>query len=108
MNNFLSEVVITRRLSAAYRLERLVAERRNCTLVTTARCLLLQSELSPSFWAEAINRANYFKNRCPIGSLNGKTPFEVWSGYKPDISNSKVSGSKVLYLRREPGKGKFE
>lgn len=86
-----------------------MAERRNRTLVSTARCLPIQSGLSPSpFWAEAVNCVNYIRNRYPTSCLNGNTQFEAWNVYKPHISNLKVFGSKVLCLKREPGKTKFE
>jgi transposase InsO family protein len=57
-----------------------VAERRNRTLVEMARCMMIQSQLSPSFWAEAISTANYLRNRCPSRSINGQTPHKLWTG----------------------------
>lgn len=41
-----------------------VAERRNRTLVEAARCMIIQSGLPASFWAEAISTANYIRNQC--------------------------------------------
>ena len=34
----------------------------------------------------------YLLNRCPIKSVNKKTPQEGWSGHKPSISHLKVLG----------------
>jgi len=85
-----------------------VAERRNRTLVETAHCLLIQSNLPRTFWAEAVNMANYIRNRCPSSSLGGRTAFESWNGYVPDVSHLKEFGSKVYTLVRSPNKGKFE
>lgn len=51
-----------------------VAERRNMNI---ARCLMVESGLPPSFWAEAINTANYVRNRCPTKSVNGLTPYQL-------------------------------
>lgn len=40
--------------------------------------------------------------------MDGHTPFEVWNGKVPDVSHLREFGSKVLFLDRKPGKGKFE
>lgn len=77
-NGFLNKNVITRRLSVPYNPQQNgVSERKNRTLMETARCLLMQSGLPPSLWGEAVNTANYIRNRCPTSSLNGRTPYEV-------------------------------
>lgn len=44
------------------------------------------SQVYQSYWAEAINTATYIGNRCPTKSLNGRTPFEVWTDRKPNVS----------------------
>ncbi|KMQ86250.1 retrovirus-related pol polyprotein from transposon tnt 1-94 [Lasius niger] len=68
---------ILRRLTAPYNPEQNgVAERRNRTLMEMARCLLIQSELPPTFWAKALNTANYIRNRSPTSKLKGRTPYE--------------------------------
>lgn len=77
-DEYLSAQGIQRRLATAYTPEQNgVAERKNRTLVDSVRCLLLQSGLSPSFWAEAIHIANYIKNRCPTKKLGGRIPHEA-------------------------------
>lgn len=107
--DYLKSKGISRRLTVPYNPEQNgIAERKNRTLLDMARCLLIQSELSSTFWAEAVNTANYIRNRCPTKSLNGRTPYELWTGETPDISNLKEFGSRVLFLNREPGRGKFE
>ncbi|KMQ91542.1 retrovirus-related pol polyprotein from transposon tnt 1-94 [Lasius niger] len=60
-------------------------ERRNRTLMETARCLLIRSGLPPSFWAEAVNTANLIRNRCPTSRLKGRTPYEAWYGKSPNV-----------------------
>lgn len=53
---------IGRRLTVSHTPEQNgVAERKNRTLLEMARCLLLQSSLPTSLWAEAINTANYVR-----------------------------------------------
>ncbi|XP_073102473.1 uncharacterized protein [Elaeis guineensis] len=44
------------------------------------------------FWGEAVNCAVYLLNRCPTKILEGITPQEAWSGYKPNISHLKMFG----------------
>lgn len=108
-NKFLKQHGILRRLTVPYNPEQNgIAERKNRTLVSTARCLLIQSGLPPSFWAEAINTANYIRNRCPSKSLNGKTPYEMWTGKPPNVSTFKEFGCNVYCLNRDRGKGKFD
>ncbi len=55
-----------------------VAERLNRTLVESARSMLLDANLSKSYWAEAISTAVYIRNRCPTKAVLRMTPFEAW------------------------------
>jgi len=78
MDRVLKESDIQRRLTVPYTPEQNgVAERKNRTLVETARCLLKQSGLPITFWAEAVNTVNYIQNRCIIKALNGQTPYKL-------------------------------
>ena len=71
------------------------AERINRTLLDKARCMLAESKLPKSFWAEAIATAAFLSNRSPKESFNGATPEECWTGEKPDLSFLKVFGNKA-------------
>jgi len=54
------------------------------------RCML---EDLPSFlWGAAVNTAIYILNRCPTKAVEGKTPYEAWTGRKPNISHFRVFG----------------
>ena len=100
---------ITRRLSAPYNPEQNgVAERRNQSLMEKARCLLLQSGLPTSFWAEAVNAPNYLHSRCPSRRLGGKTPNEIRIGKPPDVNNLRRFGSKVYVMYRNTGRSKLD
>lgn len=106
---YLKEKGITRRLTVPYNPEQNgVAERKNRSLLDTARCLLLQSGLPPSFWAEAVNTANYIQLDTETKSLNGNTPYEAWTNKIPNVSYLREFGCRVLILRRQSGRGKFE
>lgn len=73
-----------------------LAERMNRTLVERARCMLFDAHLPKQLWGEALATAAYIVNRSPTKSLDGKTPMEMWSGTKPDLSNIRIFGSEVM------------
>ena len=109
LNNFVKENGIQRQLTVANNPEQNgKAERRNRTLVEMARCLLIQAGLPLVFWAEAIRTANFIRNRCPSRSLNGKTPYEMLHGRKPDVCFFREFWCSVYILDRTSHKGKFE
>lgn len=85
-----------------------VAERRNRTLVESAKYMLMQANLPNSFWAEAINTVNYIRNRCISKSLDAGTPYEIWSGKKPNVKYFRTFGCKVFVTDTTPGKAKFQ
>jgi len=68
-STFLKEKGIKHELTNDYTPEQNgVAERKNRTLVEMGRCMMLQSGLPPSFWAESILTANHVRNRVPSRS----------------------------------------
>ncbi|XP_062529208.1 uncharacterized protein LOC105841774 isoform X3 [Bombyx mori] len=73
-----------------------LAERMNRTLVERARCMLFYANLEKKFWTEAVATAAYVVNRSPTKSLEGKTPYELWKGKKPNLSHLKIFGSEAM------------
>ncbi|KAL0858839.1 hypothetical protein ABMA27_011295 [Loxostege sticticalis] len=73
-----------------------LAERMNRTLVERAKAMLFDANLKKEYWAEAVATAAYIVNRSPSRVLAEVTPFEKWSGKKPNISHLKIFGSKVM------------
>lgn len=73
-----------------------LCERMNRTLIEKARCLLFDAGLDKEFWAEAINTAVYLQNRIVKSGLNHCTPFELWTGSKPNLSHLRIFGSTVM------------
>ena len=70
-----------------------VAERMNRTLLEAARSMMAHAGLPEKYWAEAVETVSYIRNRTPTSALAGnKTPLEVWSGRKPDVSHMRVFG----------------
>lgn len=108
-NELLQRLGISRELTAPYNPEQNnVSERQNKTLMETARCRLIQSNLPLVFWAEAVYTANFIRNRSPSSKLNRKTPYELWYGEPPDVSNFKRFGCEVFVMDRALGKSKLE
>lgn len=73
-----------------------LCERFNRTIVEKARCLLFDANLGKEFWGEATNTAVYLQNRIVAAALGYKTPYELWTGSKPDISHIRIFGSTVM------------
>jgi len=65
------------------------------------RALLHSANLGPQYLSWALIHAVYLKNRLPHWSIN-KTPYEAYTGQKPDIKRVRVSGSPVVC--RMPGR----
>ena len=72
-----------------------VAERKNRSLKEMATCMMEAKIFPPKYWAEAINFEAYIQNMVPHKQLDGMTPFEAWSGHKPDVTHFSIFGSKA-------------
>lgn len=73
-----------------------VAERMNRTIEEKARCMLFDAKLEKPYWAEACNMAAYLINRSVCSTWKNKTPEEIWSGDKVDVSNLHIFGSPIM------------
>nr|GEU41502.1 retrovirus-related Pol polyprotein from transposon TNT 1-94 [Tanacetum cinerariifolium] len=80
-----------------------LAERINRTLMDKVRCLLIQSGLPKTFWAEATCTAAYLINRSPSTAIEKKTPMEMWSGHPSDYEMLRTFGC-VAYSHVQQGK----
>ncbi|KAL5570519.1 hypothetical protein UlMin_027094 [Ulmus minor] len=67
-----------------------VFERKNRTVMETARAMLMEKGLPKTFWAEAVYTAVYLLNRCPTNVVKDKTLVEAWSGRKPSAKHLRV------------------
>lgn len=108
-DEFLSQCGIKRRLTVPHTPQQNgIAERKNRTLLETARCMLLQSKLAPSFWGEAVLTANYIRNRCPSRALQNQSAFKLWTGKHPSVKHLRIFGSLAFALDKDPQKDKFD
>jgi len=61
-----------------------VSESHNRTLMDMVRSMLSNSSLYVSLWMYALKAAIYLLNRVPSKAFQ-KTPFELWTGRKPNL-----------------------
>nr|GEX52790.1 retrovirus-related Pol polyprotein from transposon TNT 1-94 [Tanacetum cinerariifolium] len=85
-----------------------IAERKNKTLIETARTMLADSLLPISFWAEVVNTACYVQNRVLVTKLHNKTPYELLHGITPSIGFMRPFGCPLTILNTLDSLGKFD
>ena len=67
-----------------------VAERMNRTVVDQAHAMLTKVGLPTRYWKSAMATASQVTNRIPSNVTGRNSPFEMWTGIKPDIQHLKV------------------
>jgi hypothetical protein len=73
-----------------------------------ARCLLAAKNLKPGLWGFALKYLSHTTLMIPQGN-NVKSPFEMYSGFPPDISHLRVFGSlAIAKLQTADVKSKFQ
>lgn len=85
-----------------------LAESMNRTLLERARCMLLNAKLQKQFWAEAVSTAAYITNRCPTRALGFRSPEEIWTGKKPDITHLKIFRCEAMVHKPKEKVKKFD
>jgi len=85
-----------------------VAERTNRTILESARSMLHFAGLPLKLWAEACNTAVYLLNRVATKTVDGKTPYEVWRGVKPNLAHIRVFGSTIYVHVPKEKRSKLE
>ncbi|KAI3742551.1 hypothetical protein L1987_60236 [Smallanthus sonchifolius] len=76
-----------------------IAERKNRTLVETARTMLADSKLLITFWAEAVNTACHVLNRVLIVKRHNKTCYELLNNQKPNLDYLLPFGNPCTLLK---------
>jgi hypothetical protein len=84
-----------------------VAEMKNGTLIEMARTMLDEYKTSDRFWAETVNTACPATNHLYLHKLLKKTPYELLTGNKPNVSYFRVFGSKCYILQKRSKSSKF-
>ena len=108
VEEFLDEEGIKHEFSAPYSPQQNgVVERKNRTLIESARTMLDEYKVSDQFWAEAINTACHAINRLYLHKMLKKTAYELLTGNKPNVSYFRVFGSKCFILNKKAKSSKF-
>ena len=71
------------------------AERQWRTVFEMARCMLIESGLPKYLWTYAVMSAAYIRNRCYNPRIT-KTPFEAFTGIRPNVSNMHSFGTQCF------------
>nr|GEW16865.1 retrovirus-related Pol polyprotein from transposon TNT 1-94 [Tanacetum cinerariifolium] len=80
-----------------------LAEQMNRKLLNKVRCLLIQSGLPDSFYAEATATTTYLINRSPSTALEKKTHMDLWLGNPSNYEMLRIFGC-VAYSHVNQGK----
>ena len=84
---------VVHEMSAPYEHEQNgVAERAIQNVSQRAMCQLFRANMPVGFWLHAVKTAVYLVNRSPTSTLRDKTPFEAWTGEKPNIKHLRTFG----------------
>lgn len=84
------------------------AEREMRTIVECARTMMLAKKVSHRLWAEAINTAAYILNRCVSSMSREKTPYELWTQHKPNLTHVRTFGSVAYAYVEKQFRKKFD
>ena len=79
-----------------------IAERKNRTIMEAARTMLHDQDIPMHIWAEASRTTVYVQNHTPHRVLKNKTPEEVFSGKKLEVSFLRIFGCPVyIHIAKE-------
>jgi hypothetical protein len=73
----------------------MVAERKNRSIVEASKVMIHDQSLPMHLWAKASSTAVYVQNRSPHKILGNKTPEEVFTGKKLEVSYLRIFGCTV-------------
>ncbi|KAK1629743.1 hypothetical protein QYE76_004058 [Lolium multiflorum] len=108
MQEFVDDEGIKHEFSAPYTPQQNgVVERKNRTIIEMARTMLSEFNSPHNFWGEAISTVHY-SNRLFLRPLHNKTPYELLTGNKPNVTYIRVFGCKCLVKNNKGKLGKFE
>ena len=101
--NLCKHLGIKRELSTPYNPQQNgIAERKNRTIMEAARAMLHDQDLPMHVCAEGSRTTVYVHNRSPHRVLENKTPEEVFSGKKPEVSHLRIFGYPVyIHIQKE-------
>ena len=79
-----------------------IAERKNRTIMEAARAILHDQDLPMHLWVEASRTTVYVQTHTPHRVLENKTPKEVFSRKKPEVSHLRLFGCPIyIHIPKE-------
>ena len=82
------------------------AERANRVLSERLTTMLDESGLPKAFWGEALGALVHVWNRCPTDAVKNATPYQLWTGTKPDVSHLRVWGcTAYVHIQKDKRDG---
>ena len=72
-----------------------VVERKNRTIMEAVKTMIHDQDLPMHLWDEATRKTIYVRNRLSHSALGFKTPEEMYTGKKPQVSHLKIFGCPV-------------
>jgi hypothetical protein len=69
-----------------------LTERKNRTILEGIRSVLVGTKIPKYLWEEIAKAVNYIQNRCPTKAIKLKTPEEMYTGIKPNLSHLRILG----------------
>jgi hypothetical protein len=97
LGSFCRDVGIKRELTSPYNPQQNgVAERKNRTIMEAVKTMIHDQDLPMHLWAVAARTSVYVQNRLPHSALGFKTPEEMFTGKKPEVSHLKIFGCPLF------------
>jgi transposase InsO family protein len=95
--NFCKDVGIKRELTTPYNPKQNgVAERKNRTILEVVMTMIHDQDLPMCLWEKAVMAVVYVQNQLSYSALGLKTPKEMFTGKKPEVSHLKIFGCPVF------------
>jgi hypothetical protein len=106
---FCRDVGIKRELTTPYNPQQnSVAERKNRTIMGAVKTMIQDQDLLMCLWDEATMVAVYVQNILSHSALGFKTPEEMFTGKKPEVSHLKIFGCPVFIHIPKEKRNKLE
>jgi hypothetical protein len=107
--NFCKDVRIKRELTTPYNPQQNgVAERKNRTIMEAVNTMIHDQDLPMCLWAETTMTAVYVQNRLSHSAHGFKTPEEMFTGKKAEVSHLKIFGCPVFIHIPKEKRNKFD
>ena len=73
-----------------------IAERTIRSIIEHASAMLWHACLPIGFWSQAVKCSVFLLNRSPHSALDGRTPFELFFGSKPNLGFLRIFGCRAI------------